>query len=589
VLAPGWQLRPRATVVVRFLGALALHTAAIVYVTWPLAAHLGTHVGCPTPACHFDLRVAYWAQAWEVHALTTAPLSVLDAPIFHPAKHTLLFLVLGLGSLPIFAPVYLVTGNPTLAGNVAWLGAVALTAAALHVAVRSWSGLESAGAVAGLTFLTARWVYWDWIPVAPTYAAWQYLPAIVWLLARPSLGIGAASLLGILLALQCSTDLVYCALPVLAPPALVALWRLAHRTTRREGLRILGALGLAILLLLPLVAGYLHIRAENPNLLNQSFWSTRVRGATALPRDLVGGHSPTSIAPAAAVLLVLGMGAAFVAGPVRPRAWRQALLWIAIGTGLSLGPTIVVGDWTLPNHVDRLARAALPMLAAIRQPKRMRVVALVGLCLLAGLAFATCIRAVERKWPAARRSAPLLALAMAVALYLSARVGWPGLPTGPHVLALAPPVDGYPLSPAIGPNDPLVVALRRGQGPVLELPAVANVSGVTSQARAMYTALWHWRPVLNGYASYWPFGFAMRMAIAQRLPDPEALRILRDKTGLATIVVHLDELEHAQRAAWEAALVAPRDDFVSTQRVDRLVVMIEVAPAAPPPKAPVGG
>src|SRR6185436_12291393 len=153
--------RRRTILVARFLGALALHIAALVYLTWPLARHLGTHVGCPTRSCDFDLRVAYWAQAWEVHALITAPMSILDAPIFHPSTHTLLFMVLGLGTLPIFAPVYLVTGNPTLAGNVAWLGAVALTAAALHAVVRSWSGRESAGAVAGLTFLTTRWVYWD--------------------------------------------------------------------------------------------------------------------------------------------------------------------------------------------------------------------------------------------------------------------------------------------------------------------------------------------------------------------------------------------------------------------------------------------
>ena len=63
--------------------------------------------------------------------------------------------------MPLFAPVYLITGNPTLAGNLAWLGGVALTATALHLVVRSWSRLESAGAVAGFTYLTTRWVYWD--------------------------------------------------------------------------------------------------------------------------------------------------------------------------------------------------------------------------------------------------------------------------------------------------------------------------------------------------------------------------------------------------------------------------------------------
>jgi hypothetical protein len=224
------------------------------------------------------------------------------------------------------------------------------------------------------------------------------------------------------------------------------------------------------------------------------------------------------------------------------------------------------------------------MLAAIRRPERMRAVALIGLCLLAGLAFATCIRAVARKWPAARRSGALLAMAMAVALYWSARTGWP-LTRGTLVLAVVPPDGGYPLDPTIGPDDPLVIALRRGQGPVLELPASAKGSGIFRQARAMYTGLWHWRPLLNGYASYWPAGFDARMAIAQRLPDPQALRILRDETGLTTIVVRLDELERGPRAAWEAALLAPRNDFVSKQRVGQLVI-IDIAPPAMTPESP---
>ena len=565
------------TLVARIFGALTLHTAAVVYLTWPLAPYLGSHVGCPTPACHFDLRAAYWAQAWQVHALATHPASVLDAPIFHPAKHALLFVVLGLGSLPIFAPVYLVSGNPTLAGNVAWLGAIVLTATALHAVVRSWSGLESAGAIAGLTFLTTRWVYWDWIPVAPTYAALQYLPVIVWLLARPSLSTGMAGLLGVLLALQCSADLVYVALPVLAPTALVALWRLGLRATRADGLRIVGAIALATVLLLPLVAGYLDLRAGNPNLLHQTPWSWRARGTT-LDDYLVGFNSPTSIAPAAAVLLLTGVAAAFAAGPVKPRAWQQIALWTVVSVGLSLGPTLRVGDRVVPNHVDRLARAVLPMLDAVRRPERMRAVALVGLCLLAGLAFATIVRAIRRRWLSGQRAAPLLAVAMAAALYVSARVGWAGRN------ALVPPDQGYPLVRAIGPADPVVVALRGGHGPVLELPA--NVTDVVPHARAMSRALWHWRPVLNGYGSYWPLGFDLRMGIAASLPDPAALRSLRRATGVATIVVHLNELQPAQRIAWETALAVPRDDFVSMRRLGQHLIVIEVGPHPPSAQAP---
>jgi hypothetical protein len=47
---------------------------------------------------------------------------------------------------------------------------------------------------------------------------------------------------------------------------------------------------------------------------------------------------------------------------------------------------------------------------------------------------------------------------------------------------------------------------------------------------------------LNGYASYWPTGFPQRLALACRLPDPEALAALRRETGLAMILVHLNAL-----------------------------------------------
>ena len=54
---------------------------------------------------------------------------------------------------------------------------------------------------------------------------------------------------------------------------------------------------------------------------------------------------------------------------------------------------------------------------------------------------------------------------------------------------------------------------------------------------AMYRSLSHWRPLLNGYASYWPAGWKERMADATRLPDAAVLaRLVRD-TGVTTIIV----------------------------------------------------
>ena len=83
---------------------------------------------------------------------------------------------------------------------------------------------------------------------------------------------------------------------------------------------------------------------------------------------------------------------------------------------------------------------------------------------------------------------------------------------------------------------------------------------IIQAAQAMYRSIFHWRPLLNGYASYWPEGFPERMALARRLPDADALATLRAETGLELILVHADWGE-PKRAAWlELAARGGRED-----------------------------
>lgn len=73
------------------------------------------------------------------------------------------------------------------------------------------------------------------------------------------------------------------------------------------------------------------------------------------------------------------------------------------------------------------------------------------------------------------------------------------------------------------------------------------------QAQAQYRSIFHWRPILNGYASYFPRGFAERMALGERLPDAHALAELRRQTGLTQILVHTYLLPAARLHPWLAA------------------------------------
>jgi len=70
----------------------------------------------------------------------------------------------------------------------------------------------------------------------------------------------------------------------------------------------------------------------------------------------------------------------------------------------------------------------------------------------------------------------------------------------------------------------------------------------------MYRAIFHRRPLLNGYGGYWPDGFIERMQLAAALPDGAALAALREQTGLTTVVVNMPSLNATKQAAWRRTL-----------------------------------
>jgi hypothetical protein len=104
-------------------GVLGLYAALVAWLTWPLGAHLGTHLPDPTNLT-FDMLHTGWLLAYETHRLTTDPLRLLEANIYHPTPHALFYGETAFGALPVFASVYLVTGNPTAAVNILFVGGV---------------------------------------------------------------------------------------------------------------------------------------------------------------------------------------------------------------------------------------------------------------------------------------------------------------------------------------------------------------------------------------------------------------------------------------------------------------------------------
>ncbi|MGH7894370.1 MAG: hypothetical protein ACREQL_06855 [Candidatus Binatia bacterium] len=562
----------RAAGIVQALVTLVAYLGVVVWLTWPLAAHLGTHLPNTHIGCEFDLLHFTAILAHGARALAAGGTTLLEAPFYYPAPHALLYGEYGLGAQLLFAPVFLFTGSPTVAVNVLFLGGVALTAWSLHLVARRWTGSAAAAAVAGATFLLTGWVLYEFLPTAPPYVPLFWLPPIILLAssAAPS-SWRRLMVLGGLIVLQSLASPVYVAPAVFAVLGVLAAWRLCRPATRRAGLQLVGVLVGVLLVLAPAYAGYAWVRRTSPSLKDQSVWNFLV--TPRFPEDVLGNDAPTAVP---FVALAVGLAGAVLAARgarvVPARAWRHVALWAVVGTLISLPPEMRIGD-----EVYRLPHAwlgtFLPIfeVGGIRTPIRFGVVALMGLSLLAALGTA------ELGTRLGRRGVVALAVLTVGLMYGEYVVGIGGYT--PRRARGGP----YPLAAAVRGDTPLVAALAHGRGPVLELPIVVLYPFLywpPPQARAMYRGIFHRRPILNGSNSYWPMSFAGEMEAARKLPDPFALGVLRRASGLTTVVVHGDELDAAQRSAWEQVAAEGHGPLRLIAR-DGADLVFDVSEAAP--------
>jgi hypothetical protein len=112
------------------------------------------------------------------------------------------------------------------------------------------------------------------------------------------------------------------------------------------------------------------------------------------------------------------------------------------------------------------------------------------------------------------------------------------------------------------------------RGPVLELPVgfldrdfLGDVGAVRWQSAYEEFSTRAFWPLLNGYSGYPPESFFFLMAIARRLPAPDAVQDLVDLSGVRWLVVHRDALPPDERALWGArpddGTLLPRAEFGS--------------------------
>src|SRR5262249_15518087 len=257
----------------RVLSVLPFYVGIVAIRWWPLPVHLDEQLPYIPPLLESDRLYSMWTLAWSSHTLSTHPTHLADANIYFPVPDALFYGPTGVGALPLFAPVYLLSGSAVGAINITFLASIALTAWTLHLLVHRWTGSHLAGAVAACSLFANGWLTCVFVPTAPHLAVLQYWPLIIGAAAAPAASLGAPFTLWALVLVQCLTDVVYVAPALLAPLALLGVVRLARRATRGAGMSLLLVVLLAAASLLPIYRAHWRVAAANPRLSQQAFWS----------------------------------------------------------------------------------------------------------------------------------------------------------------------------------------------------------------------------------------------------------------------------------------------------------------------------
>jgi hypothetical protein len=495
--------------------------------TWPLASAPGYW----SRNDNGDAVLYAWAVSWVAHALTTEPLRLYDANIFHPDRRTLAYSEHLVVPGVLVIPVVLLGGSAVLAFNIALMAGFALTAFAFCLLMRRWTGSWTAGAVAGsLAAFNAHTLMR--LPHLQTmhveFFAWA-LFAMDRLLAerrtRDAVALGAAhalqGLASVYLLMFTSWALAFAAL------ARAPEW--VGRDRRRAVALLGGAVVVAAILLAPFLWNYYLVSREMGFIRSiadarfyASWWSDYlVTGARVhwdtWSRGFSEGNRAANFPGIVATALA---GVALVTGTAwRDRRARMAL-WITVGcVFLSVAPR-------LPGY--EILWTVAPLLHVTRAMARFGQVALIGVAILAGFGVAW----LQSRW-GDRRGWAAAAIALVVLV---------------NGEALRAPYKYRPFTGIAAVYQPLA---KEPRAIIADLPLYPSRS-IFANTRAMLASTIHWHPILNGYSGFIPPSYLPAYRGLRGFPDDRALATLRE-LGVTHVVIRRNEFIGRQgRAQYDA-------------------------------------
>jgi hypothetical protein len=474
-----------------------------------------------------DGRWSIWVVNWVAHALTTAPMQLYEANVFHPHPHALALSEPNIGAGILAAPASLIGGNPIATHNVAVLLSFVLAVLGAFLLARHITGNRFAAAAAAIAFAFCPYVFSHTAHIQLLMTAG--LPFTLLALHRfvEERTAGRAAALGAVIAAQALSCAYYGILAGLLAAFGVVFFAVSRRLARDRAfwLGAAGAAALAALVVLPFFLPHLaaqrasgFARTLNDARVFSADWRSYLASASWAHRWMLPllGQWKEPLNPG---LLVAALGIAGVWLGLRPASGderrRDLVVFYALVTGLACWLSFGPGGGLYTS----LYRA-IPVFSFLRAPSRFGIAVSLGLAMLMAIAINALSRR-GREWRIAMVAVPFL-----VAVELT---------VVPLQLDRMPPV-------------PVVYRFlaQQPRGPVAEFPFYGGRQ-VEFNALYMLFSTYHWQPLLNGYSDNFPPDFYELAQTLQTFPSAEAFKALDDRQT-RYIIIHYPRYspEHAE-------------------------------------------
>jgi len=476
-----------------------------------------------------------WVLAWLARELPRDPLGVLNANVLHPEERALAFSEHVISAGPLAWPLYAFTGSAVVAHNGTLIASLALSALATLLLVRELTGSVAAGVVAGelFAFTTANLDSVARIQIVSS----QWTPLALYFLCRTLRtrryvdGIACGVAFGLQGLASAYYELFLAQLLMLTVPLLLAAMP-PPRLRSFPWLPLLAGVVVAALVLLPVnlaqwetLSRLDSARAPRPTAL-AAYWSAlpgnwlygAAFGAAGVGYDnrYFHGFLPLALA---------GIGVAAASSRRRRQLpeWgrRLALPFAWIGTMafvLAFGPELPTPWGAVPSPISQLT-GWLPGMAEVRVPSRYIMFVRLSLAVFAGIGVAALLPQLRRASRAGTTVALTAIAVLAPLEHLSIPLDVWRVPAGERVPAVYRWLERLPGRPAIVEYPPFPVRLRR------------------DESLWEYLSTFHWKPLVNGYPSFYPVHYDFVYDVLLDLPSQQSFGVLR-VLGVEYLVYH---------------------------------------------------